>query len=70
MEQFLSGPLFRGGRSEASITPGGTYLGDVQTTRLDAHVRHVLPHGGTLDQPDRGVRLVHVSDGQVQRKIQ
>ena len=59
-----------GGRSDTSIGLGSAYLGDVQPARLDAHVRHVLPYGGALDQPDRGVRLVHVPHRQVQGKIQ
>ena len=45
------------------------HLGDVQAASLDAHVRHVLPHRRALDEPDRGIRLVHVPDREVQREV-
>lgn len=57
-------------RTRGQTPPTYTHLCDVQAARLDAHVRHVLPHRGALDQPNRGVRLVHVPDRQVQREIQ
>lgn len=61
----------RGGR--ITSTPSGerrsSHLGNVQAASLDAHVGHVFPHGGALDQPDRRVGLVHVPDGEVQREV-